>query len=204
MPCWKSRSGAVGMALSSPSRSPRWCSGTVAIQPDPRERDLQRQQPEAVRETKTFYCWASHRKGALGEWAAYWCPYEIARPSSPTAEEQVLLGLWLWKLAGLAREEFDKGQTGEEDLNRELRDEQLQRFENARKDLLELREVLPTSVSELLSIRAKAFPVSELAMLPPFMAASASILGTRYRTKVKGATPSRVFSGLVPLAQPAA
>ena len=136
-------------------------------------------------ESKTFYCWASQRKGALGEWAAHWCPYEIARPSSPTPDEQVLLGLWLWELSGLDRAEFEEDGNAEDDLDKELRAANLERFENARKDRLELREVLPSSVADLLSIRAKAFPVSELAMLPPFMAASASILGTRYRTKVK-------------------
>ncbi|QNI55191.1 hypothetical protein SynBIOSE41_02700 [Synechococcus sp. BIOS-E4-1] len=145
-------------------------------------------------ESNHFYCWASHRKGGLGEWAAHWCSYGVARPASPTPEEQTLLGLWLWELAGLDRDEFDSNLSEKENLDKELQAEQLDRFENAKKDCLQLREVLPTSVAELLSTRAKAFPISELAMLPPFLSASASILGRRYRTKVKvGYTEPMVF-----------
>ena len=136
-------------------------------------------------ESKHFYCWASQRKGGLGEWAAHWCPYGVSRPGSPTPEEQSMLGLWLWELAGLDRDEFDSNLSEKENLDKELRDDSLKRYENARKRKLELSEVLSADLAELLGTRAKAFPVAPLAMLPPFLTCAGAMLGTRYKVAIK-------------------
>ena len=137
-------------------------------------------------ESKQFYCWASQRKGALAEWAAYWCKYPINRPDSPTPEEQQLLGMWLWSLAGLAIEDFDTNFAAEEkDYQRKFQVEAFKKYENALNDCLELNKVLPSSVAALLTTRAKAFPVSDVAMVPGFLTSCAAMLGTKYRVEVK-------------------
>lgn len=57
-----------------------------------------------------------------------------------------------------------------------------------------LAAALSPNIAELLSTRAKAFPVHEIAMLPPFLAAMASVMGTRYKVQIKkGWTEPMVF-----------
>ena len=61
----------------------------------------------------------------------------------------------------------------------------VQEWMEARASQFTLADALHPALAALLSERAKAFPVSEIAMLPAFMAASAAMLGTRYRVQVK-------------------
>ena len=61
----------------------------------------------------------------------------------------------------------------------------VQEWMEARASQFTLADALHPALAALLSSRAKAFPVSEIAMLPAFLAASAAMLGTRYRVEVK-------------------
>jgi hypothetical protein len=65
---------------------------------------------------------------------------------------------------------------------------------DARASSFRLADALHSDVAELLSNRATAFPVSEVAMLPPFITAMSAVLGVRYRVQIKkGWTEPMVF-----------
>ena len=61
----------------------------------------------------------------------------------------------------------------------------VQEWMEARASQFTLADAFHPALAALLKTRADAFPVSEIAMLPAFMAASAAMLGTRYRVEVK-------------------
>ena len=61
----------------------------------------------------------------------------------------------------------------------------VQEWMEARASQFTLADAFHPAPAALLKTRADAFPVSEIAMLPAFMAASAAMLGTRYRVEVK-------------------
>jgi hypothetical protein len=64
----------------------------------------------------------------------------------------------------------------------------------ARASQFTLADALDQDTAALLKGRAEAFPVSEVAMLPPFIAAMAAVMGTRFRVRVKkGWTEPMVF-----------
>jgi hypothetical protein len=78
--------------------------------------------------------------------------------------------------------------------NRLLRKQRVAEWIEARASQFTLADALHPAVAALLSERAQAFPVAEIAMLPPFLAAAASVLGTRYQVEVKkGWTEPMVF-----------
>jgi hypothetical protein len=136
-------------------------------------------------ESQAFHCHATEKKGKLAEFAAYFCPYAVTNPANPTPDEQLFIARYLWDLAGFPAEEFEQDVLQEEDLENEQRREALDRWDNARKDNLQLANVLSTPVADLLRTRAVTFPVHEMAMIGPFLCAMASVLGTRYRVRVK-------------------
>ena len=61
----------------------------------------------------------------------------------------------------------------------------IQQWMESRASQLTLADVFHADIAEILRMRAKAFPVSETAMLPPFIAAMASVMGTRYKVQIK-------------------
>ena len=61
----------------------------------------------------------------------------------------------------------------------------LQEWMESRASQFTLADSLPADIALILSKRADAFPVSEVAMLPPFIAAMASVMGTRYQVQIK-------------------
>ena len=70
----------------------------------------------------------------------------------------------------------------------------IQQWMESRASQLTLADVFHADIAEILRMRAKAFPVSETAMLPPFIAAMASVMGTRYKVQIKkGWTEPMVF-----------
>lgn len=69
--------------------------------------------------------------------------------------------------------------------NRVHNQRRIAEYIEASEDELTLAEVLPAEVASLLKGRAQAFPVNEVAMLPPFIAGMAAVMGTRYRVRVK-------------------
>ena len=68
---------------------------------------------------------------------------------------------------------------------RAFRQLRVQEWMEARASNFTLADAFTPEIAEILAMRAKAFPVSEVAMLPPFMAAMASLMGTRYRVEIK-------------------
>ena len=68
---------------------------------------------------------------------------------------------------------------------RALKQQHVREYIEARAASFTLADALHPALAALLGARAKAFPVSEIAMLPPFLAASAAMLGTKYRVEVK-------------------
>ena len=136
-------------------------------------------------ESQAFLCWASDRRGKLAEFAAHFCRYPVLDPEAPTDEEQLKIALYLWELAELPTEEFESEGSDNSEQDNEIRIAALKNYQNARSHRLKLSEVLHPAIAALLNERAAAFPVSEVAMLPPFLAAAASIMGVRYRVQVK-------------------
>ena len=61
----------------------------------------------------------------------------------------------------------------------------LQQWMESRASQFTLADAFPADIAGILSKRAEAFPVSEVAMLPPFIAAMASLMGTRYQVQIK-------------------
>ena len=68
---------------------------------------------------------------------------------------------------------------------RAFRQLRVQEWMEARASNFTLADAFTPEIAEILAMRAKAFPVSEVAMLPPFMAAMSSLMGTRYRVEIK-------------------
>ncbi len=136
-------------------------------------------------ESQAFHCHATQKKGKLAEFAAYFCPHAVTNPTNPTPDEQLFIARYLWDLAGFPAEEFEQDVLQDEDIENEQRREALDRWENARNDSLQLANVLSTPVADLLRTRAVTFPVHEMAMIGPFLCVMASVLGTRYRVRVK-------------------
>jgi len=68
---------------------------------------------------------------------------------------------------------------------RAFRQLRIQEWMEARASNFTLADAFTPEIAEILAMRARAFPVSEVAMLPPFMAAMASLMGTRYRVEIK-------------------
>jgi len=145
-------------------------------------------------ESQAFYCWATLRKGKLAEFAAHFCVPEITDPLDPTDLEQLYLARYLWDLAGLPEHEFEDEGDDDTEADNKAHAEGLRTYETARNNKLTLAQVLTPDLAALLKMRADAFPVNELAMLPPFIAAAASVMGTRYRVEIKkGWTEPMVF-----------
>jgi len=74
----------------------------------------------------------------------------------------------------------------EAEENRLFRRLRVSEWIEARGTQFTLADALAPELAALLGERAKAFPVHEVAMLPPFIATMASVLGTRYQVEVKG------------------
>lgn len=97
-----------------------------------------------------------------------------------------------WKITKEKRSNDEDPEEAEE--NRQLRRLRLSEWMEARASQFTLADALHPAIAALLAGRAKAFPVSEVAMLPPFIAAMASVMGTRYRVRIKkGWTEPMVF-----------
>ncbi len=88
-----------------------------------------------------------------------------------------------WKITKEKKVATEDPEDAEESrLFRQLR---VAEWMEARASQLTLADVLHREVALLLKGRADAFPVSEMAMLPPFIAAMSAVMGTRYRVRVK-------------------
>ena len=88
-----------------------------------------------------------------------------------------------WKITkSKEAEALDPEEQAEMRAFRQLR---VQEWLEARASNFTLADAFTPEIAEILATRAKAFPVSEVAMLPPFMAAMASLMGTRYRVEIK-------------------
>jgi hypothetical protein len=97
-----------------------------------------------------------------------------------------------WKITKSKNVREEDPEEAEE--NRQLRKQRVAEWIEARASQFTLADALNPTVAALLSDRAQAFPVAEIAMLPPFLAAAASVLGTRYQVEVKkGWTEPMVF-----------
>jgi len=97
-----------------------------------------------------------------------------------------------WKITKDRQVEVEDPEEAEE--NRLMRQLRVTEWIEARASQFTLADALHPAVAALLVGRAKAFPVSEVAMLPPFLAAMASVMGTRYRVQIKkGWTEPMVF-----------
>jgi len=97
-----------------------------------------------------------------------------------------------WKITKDKKVREEDPEDAEE--SRQLRHLRLSEWMEARASQFTLADSLHPAVATLLAGRAKAFPVSEVAMLPPFIAAMASVMGTRYRVRIKkGWTEPMVF-----------
>jgi len=88
-----------------------------------------------------------------------------------------------WKITKDRQVEVEDPEEAEE--NRLMRQLRVTEWMEARASQFTLADALHPAVAALLSERAQAFPVAEIAMLPPFLAAAASVLGTRYQVEVK-------------------
>ena len=62
---------------------------------------------------------------------------------------------------------------------------EIEKYKKARNFRFRLGDALPKEIAEVLTKRAKAFPVADVAMLPPFVAMCAAVIGTRFRVRAK-------------------
>jgi hypothetical protein len=88
-----------------------------------------------------------------------------------------------WRITKDVRSEEVDPEEAEE--NRMFRRMRLSEWLDARASTFTLADALTPEIAALLGDRARAFPVNEVAMLPPFIAAMASVMGTRYRVRIK-------------------
>ncbi|MEY3750674.1 MAG: hypothetical protein RLZZ186_1093 [Cyanobacteriota bacterium] len=85
----------------------------------------------------------------------------------------------------LEREVRNKENENENDpLIKELRQRSYWQWAEARAAAFTLSSVFPQKLADLLGDRARAFPVSDMALLAPFMTTLASVLGKRYWVQV--------------------
>lgn len=85
----------------------------------------------------------------------------------------------------LEREVRIKGdENGDDALIKELRQRSYWQWAEARAAAFTLSSVFPQKLADLLGERAQAFPVSDMALLAPFMTTLASVLGKRYWVQV--------------------
>ena len=62
---------------------------------------------------------------------------------------------------------------------------EIEKYKKARNFRFRLGDALPKEIAEVLTRRAQAFPVADVAMLPPFIAMTAAVIGTRFRVRAK-------------------
>jgi len=97
-----------------------------------------------------------------------------------TAQEKGWICPW-----PMEREVRNKKDENEDDaLVKELRQRSYWQWAEARAAAFTLSSVFPKELAELLGQRANAFPVSDTALLAPFMTTLASVLGRRYWVQV--------------------
>lgn len=89
-----------------------------------------------------------------------------------------------WRITKDKKVEDEDPEEAEE--NRVYRLKVLSQWVEARASQFTLADVFDGETASLLKGRAEAFPVSEVAMMPPFIAAMAAVMGTRYRVRIKG------------------
>jgi hypothetical protein len=88
-----------------------------------------------------------------------------------------------WLITKQKEAEAEDPEEAEE--NRVFRRGVVAKWMEARASQFTLADAFDQETAALLKGRAEAFPVSEVAMMPPFIAAMASIMGTRYRVRIK-------------------
>lgn len=137
---------------------------------------------QIFKDTEAFFCWATRRSGKLGNFAVHFCPW-ITNHANPSEEDLEHLQIYLNGLAGIEEEVIDSKVDRE---MAELRNAEIQRFDTARSRRLELSQIFPPQLANLLGQRADAFPVAHTALLAPFLALTASCLGKRFRVRAKG------------------
>lgn len=88
-----------------------------------------------------------------------------------------------WKITKDKRSEvLDPEEEAEE---RAFHRDSFSKWQQAKDYQFALCDALDNQTAALLKERAEAFPVNEVAMLPPFIASMAAVMGTRYRVRVK-------------------
>jgi len=87
-----------------------------------------------------------------------------------------------WPMEREVRSNRDENEN--DSLVKELRQRSYWQWAEARAAAFTLSSVFPKQLADLLTDRAQAFPVSEMALLAPFMTTLASVLGKRYWVQV--------------------